>query len=120
MSTVYTWNPNVAPQGTPPAPSTAGSVPSFQSSKKQQFVRGIKFGNVPGGRADNVVHGTTRIWHVNTQMNVAQSPCSTFDFGGAIKFQGRKLYKYRVPSTISHAEGRNTDLFGNVITPGVK
>lgn len=107
--TTYSWSLVAATSSavTPPAFSVAPSGPAaFQDARKFQFVRGIKFANVPGGRADFLVHGGPRIYHVNAVMNILQQPSDKY-FGedptlmsGVIRFRGHAVRMVRVPATV--------------------
>ncbi len=69
-----------------------------------QFTRGVKFGNVPGGRADMVFYpGSGRVAHVNTVETVQNKPIAMEQNGrysGAIKFRFRSYRNFSVPDRI--------------------
>ena len=91
--------------------------------RKTQFERGIKWANVPGGRADFVVHGGPRVYHVNSLCNLQQQVISneiprsakggygSSGFDGTIRFR-----RVEIPPAL-RGEGRNLDRFGNVVYP---
>lgn len=120
MPTSYSWfvvGPPLTGSAPNPGPGVPGK-PLFKDIRKTQFERGIKFGNVPGGKPDNITHGGTRIFHINTTQNVLQTPSDKFDFSGVIKFRDRKRSSYKVPPKVSPKEFRQNDRFGYEIFPG--
>lgn len=124
MPESYSWDLVAEPfSGSFPDPGVyVPSVPTLGlNAKKTQFERGIKFANVPGGKAENVVHGGPRIWHVNSVQNLLQDPIDKSvvagpgSYSGAVKYRGRSYRKNvkLLPDVASPSEGRNTDRFGH-------
>jgi hypothetical protein len=113
MPTSYSWNlvaPPVTGSAPDPGPPVA-SPPRYSDPRRNQFARGIKFGNVPGGKPENIVHGGTRIFHVNTACNVLQDPIDKGGTSGAI------ARPEETPDSVRKKEDRNVDVFGNVLYP---
>lgn len=123
MSQLFSWDLSSPPiSGSAPDPGTyVPSTPIFgKDARKNQFERGIKWANVPGGRADFVVHGGPRVYHVNSVCNLQQQPISSelprsakagfgsSGYDGTIRFR-----RVALPSAVSPKEGRNLDVFGN-------
>ena len=76
---------------------------------------GIRFANVPRGRADFAStnwNGTQAI-QTNAPQGILQALSDRPSLSGVIRFRFRAL-----PSSISSRETRNLDQFGNVIYPG--
>lgn len=124
MAQLFSWDlTSQAISGSAPNPGTyAPSVPLFgKDARKSQFERGIKWANVPGGRADFVVHGGPRVYHVNSLCNLQQQVISneiprsakggfgSSGYDGTIRFR-----RVQVPDIVSLKEGRNTNVFGEV------
>jgi hypothetical protein len=104
------------PNPGPPVPS----YPTYQDSRKYQFERGIKFANVPGGRADNVIHGGPRVYHVNSVMCITQLPCDVaraddVNISGVIKFRFKRRHNSKMPDSIRHCDPRGIDEYGNPV-----
>jgi hypothetical protein len=132
--TTYTWllaNPPTG-SGVPPVTGSTPTYPLFQgaysSNVSQQFARGLRFANVPGGDAKNVVHGSSRVWHVNSLQNVQSPTMDQFDLTGVIKYRFRGSHGYfhgtnnyyvfqRVPIAVRHFAPNSTDRFGNPRLP---
>jgi len=92
MATSYSWELIAVPvTGSPPDPgSYVPSAPMFGGAaqgRPSQFERGIKFANVPLGRADNVVHGGPRVWHVNSLQTILQLPIDRDRSGAILNFR---------------------------------
>lgn len=108
MPTSYSWNLVAEPlSGSLPNPGTYVTPTKLygHDARKDQFVRGIKFANVPGGRADFVVHGGARVKHVNSVQNIMQDPSDhgirVGTYSGAIKFRFRNYKNFSVPAIIN-------------------
>ncbi len=124
MPESYSWVLVEVPlSGTPPDPgSYVASTPAYgKDPRKNQFERGIKFANVPGGRAEFVVHGGPRIYHVNSVQNIMQDPCDRLSpggtYSGAVKFRFRSYRNFNVPAGVSKVESRSSDRFTNPVFP---
>lgn len=118
--TTFSW-PITAPTASAPpnVPNPGPPVPGSQTSKdirKQQFERGIKWANVPGGRADNLIHGGARVYHVNSVVNVTQETSDKTGNSGVVVFRHRKRYA-ATPNRILHIEVRVSDRFSNPVFP---
>lgn len=76
----------------------------FDPVKRTQFVRGIKFANVPEGRPGFVFYpGSGRVAHVNTVETVIQEPAAiSYDgmYSGVIKFRNRDYRSFPVPASV--------------------
>lgn len=72
--------------------------------QRNQFARGVKFANVPGGRPEFVFYpGSGRVSHVNTIESVIQKPAAiAYDgmYSGVIKFRFRSYRDFPVPAKI--------------------
>jgi hypothetical protein len=89
-----------------------------------QFARGLKFGNVPGGKPMFIKGTADQPKHVSTTMTVLESTSDNDQYkiglySGAIKYRFRNMKHFAVPSAISPPEGRNTNQFGVTKYPGV-
>lgn len=123
MPVAYSWDLVPVPfSGSAPDPGVyVESTLRGTDARKNQFERGIKFANVPGGKAENVVHGGPRVWHVNSVQNLMQDPIDKSvvagpgTYSGAIKYRNRSYRKNvkLLPDVVSPKDGRNTDVFGN-------
>lgn len=104
----YTWQ-LIDPEPTDPAPDPGPYVPSIPlfgaDPRKKQFERGIKFANVPAGRAEFVVHGGPRVYHVNSLCNIQQVPdkfeTRSSAYSGVVKFRFRNYRNFKVPDSVS-------------------
>lgn len=112
MPTSYSWSliPEPEPVAFPDTGPAQLGVPSSSGALKRQFERGIKFGNVPAGKADNVVHGGARVYHVNSVCCLLQSPSDKSDLSGVMRFR-----RTGVPAAVNGQETRNLNAFGQVI-----
>lgn len=122
MVTSYSWQ--LTPQvtsGALPNPGTfVPSTPLFgRDARKDQFERGIKWANVPGGRSDFVVHGGPRVYHVNSLCNMQQqvisseAPRSAKAGYGSSGYDGTvRFRRVKIPSGVSR-EDRGKDQYGN-------
>lgn len=124
LPTTYTW-PLPAPTGSsPPPPFNPGppvtSLPSFSDPRKLQFGPGIRFANVPGGKASNAqqLNGKGQVFHVSTVIGAHGHADSIDDKSGVVQSRRRSNFK-RVPAAVRHYETRQSDRFGNPVTPGV-
>lgn len=118
MPSSFTWTLTVntgsyfdAPTG---GPGVSG-VATSKSPRKSQFVRGIKFANVPDSNADNVVHGGPRVWHVNSVQNVKIQPVQDFNISGVVNSRFLNPRCTSVPKAVSAVEYRSVDRFENTI-----
>jgi len=121
MPISYAWT--IAPStGSGVVPDPGNYVPSTPlygaDARKNQFERGIKFANIPLGRADFVQHGGPRVRHINSVLNVQQKPSSdelnrAGLYSGAVKFRFRSYRSIPVPLSISVVEKRSSDIYGN-------
>lgn len=120
--TTYSWILASPPTGSgvPPvtssAPSPARGAFSAHTTNKQ-FVRGLRFANVVGGDAKNVIHGGARVWHVNSLQNVQMPTMDQFDLTGVIKNRFRKNVFQQVPVAVRHWAPNSVDRFGNPVFP---
>jgi hypothetical protein len=87
----------------------------FTNPKKLQFARGIKFANVPAGRADNVVVFGSQIFHVNGVMSPSSDPSDRSNNSGVVVFRGNDLRKIKVPTSLRHYDARSVDAYGNPV-----
>lgn len=123
MPASYSWNLVSAPlSGSPPNVGTfVPQTPSGIDQRRKQFERGIKFANVPGGRADFVVHGGPRVHHVNSLLNVYQGPGDVLvdngQYSGVVKFRFRDYRRFKMPDSINRIEFRSSDRFTNPVFP---
>lgn len=125
MPTSYTWEISVTQlTGTAPSPGPYVPQPPAYGSgdpRKVQFERGIKFANVPGGRADFVVHGGPRVQHVNSVANILQTPGDTLSktgtYSGDVKFRFRSYRRFPVPDSVSKIEFRSSNRYTDPIFP---
>lgn len=125
MPTSYTWEVVTVPlSGSPPNPGTYVPQPPLfgrGDPKKNQFERGIKFANVPGGKADNVVHGGPRVYHVNSVANILQDPgdilTKTGVYSGNVKFRFRSYRRFPVPESVNKIEFRSSNRFTDPVFP---
>lgn len=121
MAVTYSWDlvPSFTLGPLPDPGSYVAQVPAGRDPRKFQFERGIKFANVPGGRADFVVHGGPRVYHVNSVGNVRQLPFDTIRrdgmYSGAIKFRFRNYRNTPVPASVNKIESRSIDAFTNPV-----
>lgn len=95
----------------PPIPE-----PSFDPSNPTRDLlrRGIRWANVPRGKAENVSRNGTRVEHINVTMNIVQEHSEKGDPSGVIRFRFRSGSP--LPSKIV-GESRGKDQFGNPIYP---
>lgn len=84
--------------------------------RNQQFVRGIKWANVPGGKAENASAGTSRVFHVNQVLGVLQESTTKPDRSGVITFRHRQRVT-QTPTSILHIDVRSSDRFSNPVFP---
>jgi len=121
MAASYSWNLTSQPfSGVPPDPGAYVQQPLGKDVRKKQFERGMKFANVPGARADFVIHGGPRVYHINSVQNHYIGPISneinfkdrTNGLSGAIRYR-----RFKLPDSVK-GETRNLDSFGNPIFPG--
>lgn len=120
--TTYTWPitqptasaPPVLPN---PGPPVAG-VATSEDPRKTQFERGIKWANVPGGKADNVIHGGERVYHVNSVQNVFLPPVADLPdrTNGLVAFRNAARYT-PTPASVLGFDRRSSDRFGNPVFP---
>ena len=117
--TTFTWAIATASFVMPPTASLGpASTPTYQV-RNNLFKRGIGFANVPGGKAENVVHGGPRVWHVNCVMNILQQPSDKY-FGddpglmsGVVRFRGHSARMVRVPNVVCGQSPRFVSLAEN-------
>lgn len=129
MPTSYTWDLVETPlSGSPPNPGPFVPTPpgtvgigGSRDSRRDQFERGIKFANVPGGRADFVVHGGPRVYHVNGVPNVLQEAGEKIQrsgmYSGDIKFRFRNYRRFPVPASVNKVEFRSSNRFTDPVFP---
>lgn len=131
LPTSYSW-PIPAPTGSSPSPPfnpgpPVASFASYQTPKTKQFSgQGIRFANVPGGKATNVITlspgknapGLGQIYHVNTVLGAHSLSDNFNDLSGVIRNRRRANFK-QVPEAVRHYAIQQLDRFGNPITPGV-
>lgn len=120
MPVSYTWTlAEDPPTGTviDPGPYVAQDPIFGTDARKRQFERGIKFANVPDGRADFVNHGGPRVRHINSASNVLQKPTDVFEktneYSGALKFRFRSYRSVPVPASVTGVDYRSSDAFAN-------
>ena len=119
MPTSYSWTLYEAPfSGSAPEPAAAtGELLFGTDARKKQFERGIKFANVPEGRAEFVVHGGPRVYHVNSVSNIIQEQDKlgqrADSYSGVVKFRFRNYRNYPVPLSINQVETRSSDRWSN-------
>lgn len=119
--TTYSWpiipasasSPPVLPNPGPGVPGT----PSSRDPRKIQFERGIKFANVPGGKASNSSIGG-RVYHVNTVQDVILPPIPDLvnRTNGLVAFRNSPRYK-ETPRALLSSDRRSSDRFGNPVFP---
>lgn len=87
------------PQGPNP-----GVVTFERGPLAQQFERGIKFANVPGGRPEFLWDGgDDRVAHVNSVLGVNDGQIgikTDGHYSGAVKFRNRDYRKFPVPASV--------------------
>jgi hypothetical protein len=102
MAFLYSLNPFLPNQG----PTNA---------KKMQFARGMKWANVPDGRAMFVVVSGGSALHVNAPMGLLQQPSDRDNGSGVIRFRGNDFRRTKVPTSVRHYDYRSIDAFGNPV-----
>lgn len=131
LPTSYSW-PIPAPTASAPSPPfnpgpPVASVGGRTDPRRRQFSgQGIRFANVPGGKASNIVTlgvgkhapGLGQIFHVNTVLGAASLSDNFNDLSGVIRNRRRGNFK-QVPEAVRHYAIQQNDRFGNPITPGV-
>lgn len=131
LPTSYSW-PIPAPTASAPSPPfnpgpPVASVGTRTSPRAKQFSgQGIRFANVPGGDARNVITlgvgqhapGLGQVYHVNTVLGAASLSDNYNDLSGVIRNRRRANFK-QVPAAVRHYAIQQNDRFGNPITPGV-
>ena len=124
MPLSYTWNIVSTPlSGALPNPGPYVAQPPFtgRDARRDQFERGIRFANVPGGRADFVVHGGPRVQHVNSLQNiflgVGDVVVDDGNYSGAVKYRFRSYRDFKVPDSVNKVEFRSIDRFTNPVFP---
>lgn len=131
LPTSYSW-PIPEPTGSAPSPPFNPGPPvtgkaGFTSPKAKQFSgQGIRFANVPGGKAMNVITlgegqhapGLGQVYHVNTVLGAMPLSDNFNDLSGVIRNRRRANFK-QVPPAVRHYAIQQNDRFGNAITPGV-
>jgi len=98
--------------GIPPDPGPyVPSLPKLNDPRKRQFERGMKFANAPGGKADLVVHGGPRVYHINSVGTVQARPISDLgnDIGNGVV---TRPAIDSIPETIKGLDS-STDDYGN-------
>jgi len=113
MVSSFTWTLDSGSLNPAPAGSTVTTFAGSSGPRKQQFVRGIKFANVPDSNALNVVHGGPRVWHVNSIQTTYMKPIHAFSINGAVNSRFRDIRKIPIPLAVSISEYRDVDVFGN-------
>lgn len=131
LPTSYSWplqqpTASAAPPPFNPGPPVA-AVGGFANPKQKQFSgQGIRFANVPGGKASNVITlsqglnapGVGQVFHVNTVLGAQALGDDYGDLSGVIRNRRRANFK-PVPAAVRHYAIQQNDRFGNPITPGV-
>ena len=123
MPVSYSWDLVATPlSGSPPNVGTyVPTVPTGRDPRRDQFERGIKFANVPGGRADFVVHGGPRVYHVNSIPNIYLGPSDVLvdsgRYSGVVKFRFRDYRRFPMPDSVNKNEYRSLDEVGNPVFP---
>lgn len=119
MSSVTIFTGYTPPPGPPDPGPYVPSRPLSAGVKSTQFIRGFKFGNVPGGRAE-FAKGTNdpgaTVFHVNTVSSVVFVSSDKSEMSGVVRFRFRDNSSNPVtPASVLKNETRNVDQFGNVI-----
>lgn len=123
MPTSYSWDlTSPAFSGSLPNPGPyVASIPTGLDARKKQFERGIKFANVPGGRADFVVHGGPRVYHVNSVMTMLQTTSDRIErtgvYSGVVKFRFRNHRRFPVPASVNKVEYRSCNEYTEPVFP---
>jgi hypothetical protein len=124
LPTSYSWPIPIPTGSSPPPPFNPGppvtSNPTFNDPRKKQFGSGIRFANVPGGKASNAqpLNGKGQVFHVSTVIGAMGHVDNLFDKSGVVQSRSRGNFK-QVPASVRHFEIKSSDRFGNPITPGV-
>lgn len=101
LPTTFTWILTPPPEEVfGPLPDPGPPVPSSPMFRRKLFERGIKFANVEGGKAENVIHGGERVYHINSAMNVLQLPIDKSGMNGLIRFRFRSKFDGKLPDKI--------------------
>lgn len=56
-------------------------------NSNDQFARGMKFANVPGGRPEFIVKRGVQIFHVNCVETTLQEPSDKANYSGVIRYR---------------------------------
>jgi len=111
-------------------PDVSGTLPTLRRDpRRDQFARGMKLANVPGGKSDFVVIDGVNVVKVNSIQGVYQLPADSVPqssrkaYSGAVNHRKFKVITAlmvaagSLPASIHAPDQRSIDQFGNFIYP---